>query len=442
MNRIEENGFSGVQAAEQPPKLDGISSQVPEQKKPVASATDKQKPLWKSNGRLILLGAGLLVLVVLLLFGIRNAAWTVKNRGGYASPRTAQTKGKPADTSTPAPNNILPVLEANHPPQSENGASLTTPEQIAQTAKRQAKPSPAPNLGAIPPFDGTQPWQPTPYQPGLQPPSGGEDAVTNRDAIESRNEHDGLDKPSLVFVKSNASTASRSTSSDVAQPVDWRIGLLPGTKLRARLESAVNTAVQTPVVAVIEYNYEQSGEIVVPAGSKAFGRLEAADRSGYVGVRFNSLMLPDGSSVNLEAGATDLNLRPLHGKVEGKNTGKNILVRSFTGVGEVAATLVGRGSLNQPLSEADLLRAQVTNNIGQASDQTVANLAITERIVVSLPAGTEIYVVLQKPAKESVLNQAAKAESQPNSGQSSIQELRQLLQLHKELGQSADGTNH
>lgn len=443
MNQVEENGFRGVQVAEEPPKVVGINSPAPEQKKLVASATDKQKPLWKSNGRLVLLSAGLLVLGVLLFFGIRNAARTIKNRASYASARNAQTKGKPPDTSTPAPNNVLPVLEANHPTQAESGASLTTPEQIAQTAKRQAKPSPGANLGAIPPFDGTQPWQPAPYQPGLQPPPGGEDAIANRDATETRNEHDSLDKPSLVFVKSNTSTASRSTSADIAQPIDWGIGLLPGTKLRARLESAVNTAVQTPIVAVIEYNYEQNGEIVVPAGAKAFGHLEAADRSGYVGVRFDSLVMPDGSSVNLEAGATDLDLRPLRGKVEGKHTGKNILVRSFAGVGEVAATLVGRGSLNQPLSEGDLLRERVSNNIGQTSDQTVANLAISERIVISIPAGTEIYVVLQKPAKESVTNGIAKAGNHPNTGQTSIQELRQLLQLQKELGQSAsaEGTS-
>lgn len=238
-------------------------------------------------------------------------------------------------------------------------------------------------------------------------------------------------------VRSNASTASRSTSADIAQPIDFGLGLLPGTRLRARLESAVNTAVQTPVVAVIEYNYEQNGEIVIPAGSKVFGHLETADRSGYVGVRFDSLVMPDGSSVALEAGATDLNLRPLRGKVEGKHTGKNILVRSFAGIGEVAATLVGRGSLNQSLSEGDLLRERVSNNIGQASDQTVANLAINEHIVISVPAGTEMYVVLQKPAKEGDPNRTAKTGSQASGSQPSIQELRQLLQLQKELSQSA-----
>jgi hypothetical protein len=204
--------------------------------------------------------------------------------------------------------------------------------------------------------------------------------------------------------------------------------------LRARLESAVSTAVRTPVVAVIEYNYEQNGEIVVPAGAKAFGHLESADHSGYVGIRFDSLLMPDGSSIGLEAAATDLQLRPLRGKVEGKHTGKNILVRSFAGVGEIAATLVGRGSLNQPLSEGDLLRERVSNNIGQASDQTVANLALTEHVVVSVPADTEIYVIVQKPVKESVQTPRAQVPPQTAS-QPSIEELRQLMQLQRELNQ-------
>jgi hypothetical protein len=145
--------------------------------------------------------------------------------------------------------------------------------------------------------------------------------------------------------------------------------------------------------------------------------------------------MPNGSSVSLDAAATDLQLRPLKGKVEGKHTGKNILVRSFAGVGEVAATLVGRGSLNQPLSEGDLLRERVANNIGQASDQTVANLVLTERIVVSVPADTEIYVILQKTTKENT--QPPRIQSSSASGQMNIEELRQLMQLQRELNQPA-----
>jgi hypothetical protein len=238
-------------------------------------------------------------------------------------------------------------------------------------------------------------------------------------------------------VKSNTGSPFRGAE-DRSPALELGVGLPPGTRLRARLESAVNTAVRTPVVAMIEYNYERDGEIVVPAGAKALGHLEAADRSGYLGVRFDSFLMPDGSSLSLEAAATDLELRPLRGKVEGKNTGKNILVRSFSGVGEIASALVGRGSINQPLSESDLLRERVANNIGQASDQTVANLAISEHIVVSIPAGTELYVVLQKSAKQDVPTTQPKMSDKPESGSPSVQELRQLLQLQKELKSERD----
>jgi hypothetical protein len=241
-----------------------------------------------------------------------------------------------------------------------------------------------------------------------------------------------LDKPSLVFVKNPSAVGTKVELS--GSPIDPGIGLPPGTRLRARLESAANTAVQTPVVAVVEYNYELRGEIAVPAGTKVFGHLEAADSSGFVGVRFDSMTLPDGSSVDLEAAATDLQFRPLRGKVEGRHRGKNILVRSVSGVGQIAATLAGRGSLNQPLSEGDLLRERVSDNIAQASDQEVNKLAVAEHLVITVPADTEIYVVLQKPAKaEQQLRTGSAVSPGLSASRQNMDQLRQLLQLQKEL---------
>ncbi|HLH31506.1 MAG TPA: hypothetical protein VKY31_09905 [Terriglobia bacterium] len=150
---------------------------------------------------------------------------------------------------------------------------------------------------------------------------------------------------------------------------------------------------------MVEYNYEPNGEIVVPAGTKVFGHLDSADRTGYIGVRFDSLLMPDGSSINMDGTATDLQLRALRGKVEGKHRSQNILVRSAAGVGEIVATLAGRGSLDQPLSEGDLLRERVSNNIAQASDEQVNKPAIGEHLVVSLLADTGIYVILLKATK-------------------------------------------
>jgi len=73
----------------------------------------------------------------------------------------------------------------------------------------------------------------------------------------------------------------------------------------------------------------------------------------------------------------------------------------------------------------------VSNNIGQASDQQLSSLALTQRIVVSMPAGREIYVVLEKPAKESA--QARTTRPSPLFNQTSVEELRQLLRLQQEM---------
>lgn len=434
MNRQEENGFRRTQVVEDPseqvtdgppPGVDGNAPYVPQK--------DKAKPSLKDNSRLLVIGAGIVLVLMLLAFnGISRRSSPV--------PKTSGANGKQQQTQPPnsgrAPASMTPILDTGRSPEQDADGSLVNPDQIGRTATKQVKPSPGTNLGSVRPFDNPQPWQPAPFQPGSQPADLGGSPAVAAETAGIRSEHDAMDKASLVFVRNKSTSAATAKSQDPATAIDLGIGLAPGTRLRARLESAVSTAVRTPVVAVIEYNYEQNGEIVIPAGAKVFGHLEAADRSGYIGIRFDSLTMPDGSSVSLEAAATDLRLRPLRGKVEGTHAGKNILVRSFAGVGEIAATLVGRGSLNQPLSEGDLLRERVSNNIGQSSDQAVANLSLTEHVVVSVPADTEIYVILQKPAKESVQSPRLQLPSQ-NGSQPSIEELRQLMQLQRELNQTA-----
>ncbi len=350
-------------------------------------------------------------------------------------------KASPANPAT-GNGSIVPLTEVGHAAEPEVEGNPVHPDQIGRTAKPQPGHGAATTLGDIAPFD-NHGWEPAPYQPGVTgPTSPGADASEPADTPSTKNERDAMEKASLVFVRNNNSAQGPKPETNPALP-DLGIGLAPGTKLRARLEAAVSTAVETPVVAVIEYNYEQAGEIVVPAGAKVFGRLQAADRSGYVGVRFDSMLLPDGSSVRIEAGATDLALRPLKGKVEGTHTGKNIVVRSLAGVGEVAATLVGRGSLNQPLSESDLLRERLSNNIGQTSDEEVARLAITQHVVVSVPANTEIYVVLEKPAStaSTARGVAGIAGVQTNLRSPSMQELRELLQLQRELNHAIPAAN-
>src|SRR5260370_4787084 len=112
-----------------------------------------------------------------------------------------------------------------------------------------------------------------------------------------------MERASLVFVRTVSSNPAERTNTLEAEP---EVTLPPGTRLRARLESVASTATQAPVIAVIEYNYEQNGEITVPAGPKAFDRVEQADRLGYVPVRLDPLMMPGRSVSEIDARATDV----------------------------------------------------------------------------------------------------------------------------------------
>jgi hypothetical protein len=247
-----------------------------------------------------------------------------------------------------------------------------------------------------------------------------------------------MEKSSLIYVR-NVSANGVDTQArermNIGTP-EIGLGLSTGTRLRARLESAASTAVRAPVLAVVEYTYERDGQILVPAGAKAVGRIQEADRSGYVRIQFESLMMPDGASLPIQAVATDLDMRPLKGKVEGKNTGKNVLVRSLSGIGEAGSLQLGRGRLNQPLSEADIMRERVSNNIGEASDEEISRMAITSRIVVTVSADTPIYVVLEQTPKVDIASGASNSRSSPSLN-TNAEELRQLLQLKRELNQSS-----
>ncbi|HEX7289382.1 MAG TPA: TrbI/VirB10 family protein [Candidatus Angelobacter sp.] len=442
MKRAEGNGFKGHAVIEPVVEEDlgqtsrPVAAQEESAKQPYVPEKGKQRASLKDNARVLVIGGGIaLVLLLLAIGGIpRKNPAPAKRSGASKQGQAAKT----LDNGTTAPSSIVPLLDSGRRPDEGTDKSMVRPEEIARTANKRPKPSPGTNLGSIRPFENPQLWQPAPFQPVTSPAS----ALAHGQAIpsettETKNERDALDKASLVFVRNNTAPAVAPRPPESRPRIDLGIGLAPGTRLRAKLESAVSTAVQAPVVAVIEYNYEQNGEIVVPAGAKAFGRLEAADRCGYIAVRFDSLMLPDGSSISMEAAATGLELRPLKGRVEGKHTGKNILVRAFAGVGEIAATLAGRSRLNQPLSETDLLREKVSNNIAQSSDQEVAKLAITEHLVVSVPADTEIYVVLQKPTKPRVQNARVQLPTPTQTtNQLGIEELRQLLHLQQELNQA------
>src|SRR6202040_2464605 len=203
----------------------------------------------------------------------------------------------------------------------------------------------------------------------------------------------------------------------------------------------------TPVVAAIEYNYERDGEIVIPAGSKAFGDLSQANDQGYVGIQFHTIQMPDETSQKIEGHAVGLQYQPLRGQVTGRNTGKKFLVRSLTGIGTILAATVGVQSgtgVTDALSNNVLLRERVANNVAVAGEQQLNDFAYHQNIVVTVPGNTRFYIVLAKPTGSSVgAAPAGSAPARNPSGTSgfataaapSVQELRELMELRRELTQ-------
>jgi hypothetical protein len=113
-------------------------------------------------------------------------------------------------------------------------------------------------------------------------------------------------------------------------------------------------------------------------------------------ISFSSIEFAGGETVPIEAIASDMNLQGLKGKVTGKQAGKSLLVRSLSGLGETVAMVVGAPSGNSAFSEDDLIRMRLADNVGNAGDQQVMQMMTMQHIVVSVPAGKEIYIIFEK----------------------------------------------
>jgi len=309
---------------------------------------------------------------------------------------------KPSPNGAPEPGTVdaADIERTKSPgtsPALSRGEAGANPSHNPRTLGEVAKfdePNTAPNAQSR--------WTPPPY---------GSENAGNQQA--QKKAEDALDTPSLVFTAHENTAVQPQMQSSVAT-ID-NLGLAPGYHVAARLESMATTAVHAPVVAVIEYNYERNGEVIIPAGARAVGKIIQADPSGLVNIEFSSLEYPDGSTVPIDAVAANMNLQAIKGAVTGRQRGKNLLVRSLSGIGETAAMVVGAPSVNSSFSEGDLMRMQVANNIGNAGDEQIMRMLTVEHIVVSVPAGTEIYLVFEKAAAANARDRA-KAIQIPNAG--------------------------
>ena len=389
-----------------------------------------RRELSKDKSKSLVVLGGAAVAMLLLFLGIFSSPQKAKKTVGQAGAPDLGRRITPGQESGQS-GSVTPMLNAEVSGDEAVNRGDVTPDEIGRTARPGRPKAPAPQQ-ATPQYQlSTIDFNPAPPEPGPpqpRPPDESPEAA--------------LRKPSLVFVRGAETGAAGGAPmrSAVLEQSDFATLLPPGTRLVARLESAVSTGLKEPVVAVIEYNFEREGEIVVPAGAKAIGQLRQADRSGNVDIRFDRLEMPDGSTQKMDGVAMDLNFRPLKGAVSGTRSGTRFLVRTFTGLGTVAAYLVGNGGSSGfygPLSESALLRERVANNVGIAGDEELNGLAFNQNIVVTVPGNTRFYIVLGTGSggRDTGSRQAAASSSQSSrvGTTPSLEELRQLLQLRQEL---------
>lgn len=413
---------------------------------PVASRRELGRD--KSKSLFVLVGAT--VALLLLFFGVFSSP---KNRGplpgetargpslGRKVP-TVQEQNDPAKT-------VTPLLSADVNRGDIGSGSQVTPEEVGGTSPRYngTRKLPGGNAAALEKPSAARARGSGEYAlkdvDFSDPEVAQAAAVPNPPALHSGAPDSDLKKPSIVFVRSAQSAtpalqSPRNEDNTLAE-------LLPaGTRLVARLEAPVSSAVPAPVIAVVEYNYEHNGEIVLPAGARVFGKLSHVTPSGIVGFQFDRVETPDGMVEKIDATAMDLKFGPLKGDVSGRNRGKNFLVRSVTGIGTVAAYIVGgQGTtgFNGPISESSLLRERLADNIGMAGQDEINTLAVNQSIVVTVPGNTRFYIVVEKGSldqqvgKPGVRPVDASGASLTGGKVPSLEELRELMQLKNELNQ-------
>jgi len=351
------------------------------------------------KSKLIMLGGGLLAAVLFLaLTSLVNHSSTTKKAAEKQPSHPTQQQ-----TPTQSKGSVTPLMETVQTNAQENTSGQVHPGDIKRTstpalgaadnlgAASPTKPhagsaAGAITLGAIPSFSDTQQkWEePQPYgEAGRASP------------VQAQQTQNALKEASLVFVRAPAQSQPAGDVTHASADTGPVLEMTPGSRIEAKLETQISSAVLAPVVAVVEYTYAIGDRIVVPAGARVYGQLEQADRSGFVGVKFDEIELLDGQREKIEAIGAGLDLGPIKGTVYGKNTGKNFLIKAASGVGSLAAMLVGNNS-SAAFSEGDLLRERVADNVGNAGDSELMSLNATSRVIVSVPADTKIYVVFTK----------------------------------------------
>jgi len=408
------------------------------QQKPVGS----RQELGRDKSKSLFLLVGVCVALLLLFLGMFSRPKQKLSLPGE-NPRREASLGRkvtPGQENSDPTKAATPMLSADVRSPDPALAGQLTAEDIGRTSRTGMAPKPtASNVTATKP-----PQDYALSKVDFSDPSVGQGTTTsNPPAAPSAAPSDSssdLKKPSLVFVRSTE--IKPTLRPNLLEDTEETLALAAGTRLVARLQTPVSSAVAGPVVAVVEYNYEHSGQLVLAAGSKVFGRLAQVNPSGYVGIQFSRVEMPDGTAEKIDASAMSLNFGPLKGNVSGKKTGTKFLVRSLTGMGTIASYVVGpQGSDSTGvISPNTLMRERLADNVATAGQEELNGLALNQNLVVTLPGNTRFYVVVQKPSSDhggttSGTRSTGTSTASFTGGVPSLEELRQLMQLRSEINE-------
>jgi hypothetical protein len=395
-------------------------------RRPVESARD-QKSGDRLRGALILVATAIGCLF--LFFGLFTTTTDSSKRERKTQPSLGrpQTAGTTAETAN---RSLVPQLNVTQQPNEETGE--LTEKDLLGTMRNRGTPVPTENVPKpatakqVPPRRATtnpelstvefdDPALAEAYRrQGLTPPPRRTTDVTDWNAAIAdyqakqnpkpapappvSNPNEELRKSSFVYVRASVGNVAGGTR--VVPTIQQRRPsalLAQGTKLVARLQYEVSSAAKVPVVAVIEYNYEQNGDLVIPAGTKAYGTLAQATPQGWVTIKFDALEYPNGVQEKINGSSLSMEQGVLQGIVNGKNTGKKFLTRTLTGIGTIAAFAVGGRGLGGQVDNSILLRERLSSNVAMGGEQELAMLAFQQNIVVTVPANTRFYLVLNEP---------------------------------------------
>jgi hypothetical protein len=332
MNSNENNGsriaqFDNEDSVEAPRP----QNQLPTEPSLAEDRSDAQQPTGHATregsegksgiekSKLIMLGGGLLAAVLFLaLTSLVNRSSTTKKAAEKQPNHPAQQQA-----SGPSKGSVTPLMETVHTDVQENTSGQVHPGDIKRTrtpasgagdnlgvaspAKpRAGSPAGANTLGAIPSFSDTQQkWEePQPYGD-----------VGHASPVQTQQTQNALKEASLVFVRAPSQSQPAGTVTHASADTGPVQEMTPGSRIEAKLETQISSAVLAPVVAVVEYTYAIGERIVVPAGARVYGQLQQADRSGFVGVKFDEIELLDGQREKIEAIGAGLDLGPIKGTV-------------------------------------------------------------------------------------------------------------------------------